>query len=126
MPEVPPVTGTILCDSFMIFSWQLSGQRPGQTAKKLRVHCSSAWRSYCSPVPVIRENVVSCLHDRVAREPALGIIRLRRPVSQGAGRERIGRGVILEDGPSPSAAVRKPLAVFHHEVDVMLGAWHRR
>jgi Homeodomain-like domain len=28
--------------------------------------------------------------------------------------------------PSPFAAVRKPLAVLHHEVDVMLGARHRR
>ena len=48
-----------------------------------------------SPVPVIRENVISCLHDRVAREPALGVVPLRRLVSQGAGRERIGRGVSI-------------------------------
>jgi len=79
-----------------------------------------------SPVPVIRKHVISCLHDRVAREAALGVVPLRRLVSQGAGPERIGCSVILEHGPSPSAAVSKPLAVLHHEVDVMLGAWHRR
>src|SRR6516164_7171375 len=79
-----------------------------------------------SPVPVIRENVISCLYDRVAREAALGIVPLRRLVGQGAGPERIGCSIILEYGPSPSAAVREPLAVLHHEIDVMLGAWHRR
>jgi hypothetical protein len=34
-----------------------------------------------SPLPVLRENVISCLHYRVAREPALGVVRLRRLVS---------------------------------------------
>src|SRR5438034_1723909 len=38
-----------------------------------------------SPLPVVRENVISGLHDRVAREPALGVVPLRRLVSQGAG-----------------------------------------
>src|SRR5579859_4500544 len=79
-----------------------------------------------SPVSVIRENVVSCLHDRVAREPALGVVPLRRMVRQGAGRERIGCSVIVEHGPSPPAAVREPVAVLLHEVNIMLGAWHRR
>ena len=41
-----------------------------------------------SPVPVIRENVISCLHDRVARVAALGVVRLRRLVGQGAGPKR--------------------------------------
>src|SRR5882724_3158456 len=66
-----------------------------------------------SPLPVVSENIISRLHDRVAREPALGVVALRRLVSQGGGRERIGRGVILERGPSPSAAVREPLAILH-------------
>ena len=70
-----------------------------------------------SPVPVIRENVISCLRHRVAREPALGVVPLRRLVSQGAGSERIRCSVIEEDGPSPPAAVREPLAVLYHEVD---------
>src|SRR5205823_10173530 len=47
-------------------------------------------------------------------------------VSQGGLRERSGRGVILERGPSPSAAVGEPLAIFHHEVDVMQACRHRR
>src|ERR1700674_1077278 len=76
-----------------------------------------------SPVPVIRENVISCLRHRVAREPALGVVPLRRLVSQGAGRDRIGCRDIEEHGASPPAAVHEPLAVLDHEVDVMLGAW---
>jgi len=51
-------------------------------------------------MPVIRENVISRLHHRVAREPALGVVPLRRLASQGAGRERIGRSVIVEHGVS--------------------------
>src|SRR5580658_1887304 len=81
---------------------------------------------YASPVPVIREDVISHLHACVAREPALGIVPLRRLVSHGAGREGIGRSVIVERGVSPPAAVREPLAVLHHEVHVMLGTWHGR
>ena len=77
-------------------------------------------------MPVIRENVISRLHHRVAREPALGVVPLRRLASQGAGRERIGCSVIVEHGVSPPAAVREPLAVLHHEVHIMLGTWHRR
>ena len=34
-----------------------------------------------SPVPVISENVISRLHSRVAREPALGVVPLRRRAS---------------------------------------------
>src|SRR6267154_2482785 len=64
-----------------------------------------------SPLSVLREDVIFCLHDRVSREPALGVVRLRWLAGLGAGRERTGRGVILEYGPSPSAAVREPLAV---------------
>src|ERR1035438_9933258 len=79
-----------------------------------------------SPVPVIRENVIFCLHCRVAREPALRIAPLRWLVFQGGGRERIGRRVILERAVTPSAAVREPLAVLQHEINVMLGTWHRR
>src|SRR5262249_39748990 len=45
--------------------------------------------AFASPVPVIRENVISCLYYRCAREPALGVVRLRRIARRGAGRERI-------------------------------------
>src|SRR5262249_52764224 len=47
-------------------------------------------------------------------------------VSQGCGRECVGRGVIVERAPSPSTAVYEPLAVLHHEINVMLGTWHHR
>src|SRR3989442_3558593 len=79
-----------------------------------------------SPLPVVRENVISRFHDRVARQSALGVVRLRRLVSRAGGCERIGRSVVLEGAPSPSAAVREPLAVLHHEVDVMQACRHRR
>ncbi len=38
-------------------------------------------RAEDSPVPVIGKNVISCLHYRVAHEPALGVAPLRRLVS---------------------------------------------
>src|SRR3984893_3763416 len=79
-----------------------------------------------SPLGVLRENVVLLLHYRVAREPALGVVPLRRLIRQCAGPERIGRGVILERRPSPSSAVREPLAILHHEINVMEGAGHQR
>jgi hypothetical protein len=68
-----------------------------------------------SPLSVIRENVVAVLHHRVAREPALRVVFLRRIVRGSGGLKRIGRRVIIELGPSPSAAVREPRAVLHHE-----------
>src|SRR5215510_12759155 len=61
----------------------------------------------------------------MAREPAFGVVTLRRFASRACGRERAGRGVIVERAPSPSTAVCEPLAVFHHEINVMLGTWHR-
>ena len=45
----------------------------------------------------------------MAREPALRVVPLRRRASCRAGRERVGRGVVIEHGVSPSAAVREPL-----------------
>src|SRR6185437_8008496 len=79
-----------------------------------------------SAAPVIREDVVSRLHDRVARESTLGVVPLRRRVGRGGGLEGMGRGVILERAPSPPATVLEPLAVLHHEVDVMQRARYRR
>ena len=60
--------------------------------------------------PVLCENIVPFLHDRVARVAALGVVSLRRLVFQGGGREGIGRRVILERAITPSAAVRESLA----------------
>src|SRR5260370_5319464 len=79
-----------------------------------------------SPLGVLRENVVLLLHYRVAREPALGVVPLRRLVRRCAEPERIGRGVILKLAISPSAAVREPLVILHHEVNVMQSAGHQR
>jgi hypothetical protein len=59
-----------------------------------------------SPVPVLRENVIAVLHYRMARESALGVVSLRRIFRLIAGPKSIGRRVILERGPPPSAAVR--------------------
>ena len=79
-----------------------------------------------SAAPIIREDVVSRLHDRMARESALGVVPLRRLVGRGTGLEPAGRRLIVEHGPPPPAGLREPLAVFHHEVDVMQRARHRR
>src|SRR5258706_11134502 len=79
-----------------------------------------------STLPVIAENVISILHYGVAREATLGVVPLRRFTRQRARRERIRLGVIVEHRISPSAAVPEPLAVFHHEVDLMYRARHRR
>src|SRR6266568_5868161 len=79
-----------------------------------------------SAPPVIREDVVSRLHDRMARESTLGVVPLRRHVGRGSGPEPTGRSLVLENGPSPPAGVRKSLTVPHHKVDVMERARHRR
>src|ERR1043165_5533859 len=62
----------------------------------------------------------------MTRIPTLGVVRLRRLVSSGAGRKRVGRSEILEHGISPSAAVREPLAILYHEIHVMQGVRHCR
>src|SRR5580698_3963969 len=59
-------------------------------------------RTAASPMLVIREDVISVLHDGVARGPALGIVRLRRLASHGAGLEGIGCSVVVEHGVSPA------------------------
>jgi hypothetical protein len=66
-----------------------------------------------SPLRVCRENVILCLDDRVAGEAALG--------AGLEGLEGVGRGVVVELWVSPIAAVREPLAVPHHEIEVMQG-----
>src|SRR4029077_93909 len=63
---------------------------------------------------------------RVAGEAAFGVVLLRRRAIFIAGPKSLGRGVIIELGVSPSAAVRELLAVLHHEVDVMQRARHDR
>ena len=70
-----------------------------------------------SALPVIRKNVVSRLHVRVARESAFGVVPLRRLVGRGTGPELTGRGLIHENGPTPPAAVREPLALSRFEPD---------
>src|SRR5262245_15600521 len=77
-----------------------------------------------SPLRVLGENVVFGRRDRVAREPALGVVPLRRHVSQRGGREHVGPSVILEDGITPSAAVREPRRVLNHEFDVIHSTRH--
>src|ERR1700733_4164588 len=56
--------------------------------------------------------------------PALSVVPLRRLAGQGAGRERIGRGVIVEHGVSPSVAVRESLGILLDELNLSQGARH--
>src|SRR5690242_2356406 len=87
---------------------------------------SSVDRAFAaSPVSVIGEHVISCLHLRVARQPALRVVCLRRIVGYGGGPKCIGSRVVLERGPPPPAAVRELPAVLHHEINIMLCTWHR-
>src|SRR5256885_7456312 len=83
-----------------------------------RDRAAREWVLGCSrsALPVVREDVISGLHDRVAREPALGVVPLRRLVSRRGGRKRIRRGVILERAPSPTAAVPETPSIPYHEI----------
>ena len=64
-----------------------------------------------SPLRVLGEDVVFPLHDRVAGEPALGVVALRRLVRLGGGRERVGRGVVLERAyPHPPLSANRALS----------------
>jgi hypothetical protein len=91
--------------------------------RKVRPHraWSDVGKDTTSPLGVLRKNIVLLLHYRMACEPALGVVPLRRLIRQCPGPERIGRGVILKLGISPAAAVREPLAILHHEINVMEG-----
>src|SRR5262245_22680150 len=65
---------------------------------------AAGWRSCTgSPLSICREDVVLCLHDGVTLESAIG------PAAERL--ERFGREVVVELGVSPSAGVRKSLAV---------------
>src|SRR3982750_1563528 len=79
-----------------------------------------------SPLPVLRKDVIVRLRYGMAREPALGVVPLRRRASGRAGLERIGRGVVIEHRPSPTAAVGEPLAVLLHDVHVDQSARNTR
>src|SRR5215471_163241 len=82
---------------------------PIQKARRFITKTPDSRARGASPAPVISKNVVSFLRCCVAREPALGVVPLWRRARQGSGLERIGRGVVIEHGITPSAAVREPL-----------------
>src|SRR5688572_21659335 len=71
-----------------------------------------------SPLPVLRKHVIPGFCGHVAREPACGVVPLRRCARHSAGREGIGRSVVVEDRISPSAAIGEALAVLDHEVHI--------
>src|SRR5215475_5636696 len=79
-----------------------------------------------SSLSVFRENVVALLYYGVARKAALRVVFLRRGGRRIERLECVGCRIVVECSPSPSAAVREPLAVLDHEINVVLGAWHRR
>src|ERR1700761_6040940 len=86
----------------------------------------SSGPSRCSPLAVLGEDVIVVLHDGVAGKAALCVMFLRRFVGFVGRPECCGRGIVLERAVSPSAAVGEPLAVLHHEIDIVLGVRHRR
>jgi len=76
--------------------------------------------------PLVCEDVVPVVRDRVAGAAVLSVAGLRRLVTQCGGRERIGCGVVFELGMPPPAAVGQPLGVFQHEINIVLSIRHRR
>src|SRR5262245_60058974 len=64
----------------------------------------------------------------MTRYPALGVVRLRRRIFFGRRAKGVGRGVVVECGLTPAAAVRvrESLGVLDDEVDVRLGTRHFR
>jgi hypothetical protein len=77
-----------------------------------------------SALPVLREDVISRFGSGVARDPAPGVVSLRRRTGRGARLEVVGRRVVVEHRISPTAAVRESFAVFHHEIHIQQGGWH--
>src|SRR5580698_9060344 len=64
-------------------------------------------RHATSPCLIPRVDVILGLHDRVAREPALGVVRLRGTICRCPRLERLGRRVIVKRGvPHPPSGNR--------------------
>jgi hypothetical protein len=59
------------------------------------------------------------------RPVILRVVSLRWMGGLCGGAKRIGRRIIVERAPAPSAAVREPLAILHREINVMLSTRHR-
>src|SRR3954452_21370304 len=76
----------------------------------------SNFASSRSPLLVWVKNVILCGHGLMADMPAIGAA----PV----GRERVGRGAIVEQCVSPSAAGRKSHVIFFDEEKVFQGVRH--
>ena len=68
-------------------------------ASQRRFRCAGDPR-YDFTLSVLRENVVAVLHLRVAPEPALRVVSLRRAVRHSGRAKRVGRRVIIERAPS--------------------------
>src|SRR5439155_9832559 len=74
--EVPTIESTWACACRTPFR-DRSRRAPGRPrVRGRRDRAAREWVLGCSgsPLPVVRENVFSCLHDRVAREPALAVV----------------------------------------------------
>src|SRR5262245_36323759 len=89
-----------------------------RTAPSRRTLSVSKFIVMASLPSVLGTHVVPILGPRMAREPACRVTALRRCSGRGAGRERIGSGVVVEYGVAPSSAVGEPPAVFHHEATI--------
>jgi hypothetical protein len=128
-PLVPELTDHSLVASGII---SRSKSRPRASRTMTTGRATSSSTTSTKSIPTVNDSAIRCRRARKCsrcrssrREPALGVVFLRRFVRHSGGPKRIGRRVILERAPSPSAAVREPLAVLHHEINVVLGTWHR-
>src|SRR6266446_3216131 len=88
-----------------------------QSAPRWAVHRQKRRPKSGSPLLVRVENIVLRLHDGMAGVPAVGATVF-------VGRERVGRGAIVERGISPSAGGRKPHIILLDEKHVLQDIRH--
>jgi TonB dependent receptor len=105
--------------SWVLSSTTTSSNRPLHRGRRRVRRPNPEPFSHALSPGVLRENVVSLCHDGVAPEPTLGVVCLRRLVRRRGWPEGAGCVFILERAISPATTVGEPLAVLHHEVNVM-------
>src|ERR1700723_2757521 len=87
--------------------------------KRVRIsRTSSLW--------IFRKYIVPTLHNGVACRSALGIISLGWLIRGIGGPKTVGGSFIFEGSIPPAAAIRKSLAVLHHQVHIVECAGYER
>src|ERR1700736_2321084 len=82
--------------------------------------------AFASSLWEFRKYIVPALHNGVACRPALGIVSLGWLIRGIGGPKTVGGSFIFEGSISPAAAIRKSLAVLHHQVHIVECAGYER